>query len=109
MTTNQQSTSMGRNPFAAFEDQILDKVVGPILHDIIQNFSPSSKAEINQVLAEKYGATNVTNARLTEWLDKLGYTVEKKTVFIKPGSVADDLVPPQVDHGLPPGIRELSQ
>lgn len=109
MTTNQQSTSMGRNPFAAFEDQILDKVIGPILHDIIQNFSPSSKSEINQVLAEKYGATNVTNARLTEWLDKLGYTVEKKTVFIKPGSVADDLVPPHVDHGLPPGIRELSQ
>ena len=80
MTTNQQSTSMGRNPFAAFEDQILDKVIGPILHDIIQNFSPSSKAEINQVLAEKYGATNVTNARLTEWLEELGDTVTQQDV-----------------------------
>ena len=78
--------SLRRNPYAAFEAQILEKVIGPILHGIIQEEQPTTKSEIVAALADKYGANNITNARLTQWMDQLGYKIEKRTLFIRPGS-----------------------
>jgi hypothetical protein len=102
--------SLGRNPYAAFEAQILEKVIGPILHKIITEKNPSTKQEIVSELASEYGANNITNARLTQWMDQLGYKIEKRTLFIRPGSPADEQVPPSDDHlGLPNTIREILQ
>lgn len=73
------------HPLAAFEEEILQKIVAPKISELVgSGMEISSRTNLLSAFNIKYG-TRVTMATFGEWCDKLGITFEKRVVVSIPG------------------------
>ena len=69
------------NPFAKFDDEILQEVILPKLQNLYRESSDKikSKTDMHRLFNEKY-STTVSAATFQWWLEKLGVTFEKTVI-----------------------------
>lgn len=73
------------HPLAAFEEEILQKIVAPKISELVgSGMEISSRTNLLSAFNIKYG-TRVTMTTFGEWCDKLGITFEKRVVVSIPG------------------------